>query len=154
MSHAYDKAKYHFGGEFPSDLEIEQGFVHTGMFLGWLIDHQLFSEWFGEEMAGEVSAFNAREMSGAKVFEACDGVLTDDMLNDEGNLFAHYYFDFEQGRFLEDYEELLAKGLPSVYHVSDTWENYEKLKKRIDRRYRRWKNEQAGGWRAFLAKFE
>ena len=154
MPHVYDKAKYHYDGEFPSDLEIEQGFVHTGMFLGWLIDHRLFSDWFRDELAGYVSAFNARKMSGPKVFEACDGVLTDDMLSDEGNLFAHYYFDFEQGKFLRDYEELLAKGLPTVYHVSDTWANYAKLKKRIDQRYRRWKNEQAGGWRALLAKFQ
>ena len=26
--------------------------------------------------------------------------------------------------------------VPSVYHVADTWPNYEKLKKRIDQRYR------------------
>ena len=66
----YDKAKYHYDGEFAPDREIEQGFVHTGMFLGWLIDHHLYSKWFAEELSGYVSAFRAREMTGAKIFEA------------------------------------------------------------------------------------
>jgi hypothetical protein len=76
------------------------------------------------------------------------------MLNEEGNEFAQYYFDFERGSFLRDYEQLLAKGLPSVYHVTDSWSNYERLKKKIDSRYRRWKNKKAGGWRALLSKFQ
>jgi len=29
----YDKAKWHYGGDYPKDLPIEQAFVHTGMFL-------------------------------------------------------------------------------------------------------------------------
>jgi hypothetical protein len=30
----YDKAKYHYQGDFPNDISIDQSFVHTGMFLG------------------------------------------------------------------------------------------------------------------------
>jgi hypothetical protein len=148
----YDKAKYHYDGNFPDDLEPEQGFVHTGMFLGWIIDHDLYSDWFGPEMRGYISAFKSRDMTGAKVFEACDGVLVDDMLTDEGNAFARDYFDFERGKYLADYSELLTKGLPSMYHVADTWPNYEKLKKRIDQRYRDWKGETSGGWRSIFRK--
>ncbi len=146
----YDKAKYHYDGEFPADLDIEQGFVHTGMFLGWIIDHDLFSDWFGPEMSGYVRAFKNREMTGAKVFEACDGVLVDDMLTDEGNQFAQYYFDFEGGKYLSDYQELLGKRLPTMYHVADTWPNYEKLKERIDKRYGEWKRGKSGGWRSLF----
>src|ERR1700754_3717545 len=29
----FDKAKWHFGGDFPEDLDAFQGYVHTGMFL-------------------------------------------------------------------------------------------------------------------------
>jgi hypothetical protein len=50
------------------------------------------------------------------------------------------------------YGELLAKGLPSMYHVADTWPNYDKLKKRIDQRYREWKGETSGGWRSLFRK--
>ena len=148
----YDKAKYHYDGDFPADLEIEQGFVHTGMFLGWIIEHDLYSEWFGKELAGYVAACKAREMTGAKVFEACDGVFMEDMLSEEGNRFAQYYFDFERGKYLSDYGELLGQGLPTIYHVSDSWANYERLRARIDKRYGEWKRLQSGGWRSWLAK--
>src|SRR4051794_15077916 len=126
----YDKAKYHYDGEFPAELDIEQAFIHTGMFLGWLIDQDLCSEWFKKELDGYISAFKAREITGRKVFEACDGVLMDEMLSEEGNHFAQQYFDFERGAYLRNYEELLGKGLPTMYHVADSWPNYEKLKKR------------------------
>lgn len=148
----YDKAKYHYDGDFPADLEIEQGFVHTGMFLGWIIEHDLYSEWFGKELAGYVAALKARDMTGAKVFEACDGVFMEDMLSEEGNRFAQYYFDFERGKYLSDYVELLGQDLPTIYHVSDSWANYERLRARVDKRYREWKRLQSGGWRSWLAK--
>jgi hypothetical protein len=78
----------------------------------------LYSEWFGKELGGYVAAFKARDVTGAKVFEACDGVFMEDMLSEEGNGFAQYYFDFERGQYLRDYGELLAKGLPTIYHVA------------------------------------
>jgi hypothetical protein len=59
----------------------------------------------------------------------------DDMLNGEGKAFSQAYFDFERGPFLVDYEQLLGKSLPTLYHVADTWENYDLLKARIDERF-------------------
>jgi len=150
--YVYDKAKYHYDGNFPDDLEPEQGFIHAGMFLGWIVDHDLYSDWFGTEMFGHISAFKNRETTGPKLFEICDGALIEDMLNDEGNAFASDYFDFERRKYLGDYSELLTKGLPTMYHVADTWANYDKLKERIDQRYREWKGETSGGWRSFFRK--
>ena len=141
--YVYDKAKYHYGGNYPEDLPEEQALVHTGMFLGWVIDNDLYSDWFKEEMEGIITAFKAREMTGAKVYEECDGALVDDMLNEEGNAFAQAYFDFEKGKYIYDYEELLAQGLPSTYHVEDTWENYEIITRRISDRYLEWKRKKA-----------
>ena len=34
----YDKAKYHYSGDYPPDLPDEQAFVHTGFYLAWIID--------------------------------------------------------------------------------------------------------------------
>ena len=39
----YDKAKYHSGGNFPEELDQFQSFVHTGMYVGWLIDNDLLN---------------------------------------------------------------------------------------------------------------
>jgi hypothetical protein len=139
-SYVYDKAKYHYAGNYPEDLPEEQAFVHTGMFLGWILDHDLHDSDFWQDVARYVASFKSREMTGAQVYEyACDGVLLDEMLNAKGNSFAHDYFDFERGKYLQDYEELLVGGLPSTYHVEDTWENYEIIARRISSRYAEWK---------------
>ena len=37
------------------------------------------------------------------------------------------------------YDALLAKALPSLYHVTDNWENYEKMRSRIDERLDAWR---------------
>src|SRR5215510_7158559 len=113
----YDKAKYHYDGDFPSDLESEQGFVHTGMFLAWIVERNFYNnEWFGPEMATYLKAIKNREMTGAKFFEACDGVFLDSMLNVEGNAFAHHYFEFGRGEYLRDYAKALVvpNGLPTI----------------------------------------
>ena len=147
----YDKASWHYDGDYPADLAQEQAFVHSGMFLGWIIDHDLNSDWFKEELESYISAFKKREMTGPKVFEACDGVLMADMLSDEGNAFAEYYFDFKNSAYLRDYSKVLGVGLPTLYHVRDSWENYEKLTVTIDRRYWQWKKSaEPGFWRRLL----
>ena len=71
--------------------------------------------------------------------DACDGKFTDEDLNDEGNEFAREYFDFDERRYLADYEELLGGDLPTLYHVADSWENYDCLKLRLDERFAEWR---------------
>jgi hypothetical protein len=136
----YDKAKYHYGGDFPEDLPDEQAFVHTGMYLGWIIDSDLYSEFFQDESASRIEQFKDRKMKGSEVYEFWDGVLVSDMLSDEGNQFSQYYFDFDRGAFLQDYEELLAAKLPSIFHVENTWDNYLLLKAHIDVVFEHWKS--------------
>ena len=144
-AHVYDKAKYHYGGNYPDDLPKEQAFVHTGMFLGWILDNDLYDSDFWQNEAGYIASFKAREMTGAKVYGyACDGALVDELLNAEGNAFARQYFDFEHGKYVDDYDEVLGDDLPSLYHVEDTWENYERIARRISARFAEWKQTSAG----------
>lgn len=144
----YDKAKYHHDSpDFPKGLPTQQAFVHTGMFLGWVIDNGLYSEDLKKVTGELLDTFRKREVTGAKLFEYLDGVLTDEDLTNEGNAFAQYYFDFDKGQYLKDYERVLALGLPSSYHVEDSWENYEKIKKIIDQRYNEWKRKKENWYR-------
>lgn len=129
----YDKAKYHYDGEYPEGLPEEQAFVHTGMFLGWIIDNDLCSEEFKNEAKDQIEAFKGREITGADVYAHWDGCLLSDMLSDQGNKFAEAYY---LGEYLDDYDELLTAELPSIYQAENTWENYEKIKRRIDQRYK------------------
>ena len=48
-------------------------------------------------------------------------------------------FDFEIRQYLNDYGEILGEGLPTMYHVADSWENYERLKPILDRRLAAWR---------------
>jgi len=137
----YDKAKWHFEGEFPEELDAFQGYVHTGIFLSWLIDNNLVSDEFQSDFEEEIKEFKNRKLTGPQIFERCDGVLMLDMINELGNRFALHYFDFEKGQYLSDYETTLATNLPSLYHVADTWENYEKIKQVLDRRFTDWKKQ-------------
>ena len=141
----YDKAKYHYGGQFPEELPDEQAFVHTGLYLGWIIERDLYSDEFREESAELIVRFKARELTGPEVYASWDGCLLDDMLSAEGNAFSRDYFDFDSGQFLADYEQVLAGTLPTLYHVANTWENYDRLRERLDARYTEWRRRPATG---------
>lgn len=136
--YVYDKAEYHAEDENGGLLTDKQASVHTGLFVGWLLEHQLMSLKFIEESTVEIEQFLQKQMTGTDVYLAWDGALVSDMLSEEGNAFALAYFDFDEGDYLNDYEELFPT-LHSLYDVEDTWDNYEKLKKVIDERYKEWK---------------
>ena len=136
----YDQAEYHYDGDFPKGLPRRHAFVHTGMFVAWLIEHDLIATDFLEETQG----FKERKVTGAQVYKKWDGTLTSDVLTDEGNAFARYYYNGEEGKgglYFEDYEAALVDDLPGLYHVKDTWENYDTIKKKIDQRYEAWKKQ-------------
>ncbi|MFD2918507.1 hypothetical protein ACFS6H_02225 [Terrimonas rubra] len=138
----YDKAKWHYGGDFPVELNYFQGHVHTGMFIGWLIANGLMSEEFTNVHEEEIEAFAKKELTGSQIFERnCDGVLLLEDVSELGNRFALYYFDFSKGQYLNDYDAVLSNDLPTMYHVPDTWENFEKLKPVLDKRFTEWKNQ-------------
>ena len=137
----YDKAKYHYGGNFPEDLEDFQGFVHTGMFICWLIDNDLLDYEFFENSLEDIKKVKNRELTGAQFYEIwMDGVFAIEEVSEIGNRFALNYFDFDTGKYVSDYENTLAKQLPTLFHVQDSWENYEKIKKVIDIRFAEWNN--------------
>lgn len=139
---AYDKADWHLTDDFPKDLKEEQIYVHTGFFVGWLIDNNLISEDFKGVNSDYLPQFRQRQISGPKLYEHSGGVLSADDVNDEGRLFCNYYY--EPNTFFNDFRDmfikgsLFKKGLPSDYHVQDTWGNYDKLSKVLDKRFADW----------------
>jgi hypothetical protein len=134
----YDNAKTHFLGNFPASLPIEQAYVHIGMYLGWIIENDLYSEYFEEEASNQIFRFKRREISCTILSEIWDGYLGYQLFSKHGNMFTYYYY--AGGLYHNDYQELLVKGLPSIYHVDDSWDNYEKIKQRMSVRLQDWKN--------------
>jgi hypothetical protein len=134
----YDNAKEHFLGNFPDSLPIEQAYVHIGMYLGWIIDTDLYSEYFEDEASIQIFRFKRREISCTILSEIWEGYLDRQFFSKPGNMFTYYYY--AGGLYHADYNELLVKNLPTRYHVNDSWDNYDKLKYRMDMRFQDWKN--------------
>lgn len=132
----YDKAKHHFLGDFPTELPMEQAYVHIGMFLGWMIEKELYSEEFEDEAALQIHRFGKREISCIILSELWDGHLSEEQLNDEGNQFTKNYYP---KNYLKDYEETLGKGKNSIYHVEDNWDNFKKLSGTLTKRFDEWR---------------
>jgi len=72
-------------------------------------------------------------------WRCCEGKFTNDDLNDEGNAFAQAYYDLKTGKYLADYESTLGEDLEELYFVRDSWENFDRLKPVLDRRFKEWK---------------
>lgn len=144
--HVYDKAKYHYETINQHGLSEEHAANHTVVFLRWLIEHQMMSDFFEQEAEGVLRQFRAGEVQIYRVYEWWDCCLVDDMLSDEGNAFAMHYFDFDRGRYIHDYIATLQDGLPSEFHVDYTEDAYQKMRQVIDHRYEEWKRPKRKWW--------
>jgi hypothetical protein len=123
----YDKAKYHFGSVHGHGLPEIHAYIHTGMFVGWLIDNALLDEEFSEECEEDIQRFLKREITAPQLFQLWDGALVDDMLSDEGNAFADCYFNLQSGDYIDEYIKTLCGALKSEFHVEDNWKNYNRI---------------------------
>jgi len=140
MMTVYDKAKYHDESVLLEQLAADQAYVHIGYFLGWLVDQELYSEEFLEDFEEEIEDFKARKLLSSQFFKKAAGVLASDMLNEEGNAFAASKYD----SYLSDYLYVLnQEDAESVYHVPDTWENYELISSELDIVYQMWCEQRA-----------
>jgi hypothetical protein len=149
----YDDASWHYGGDFPADLDPKFGATHIGMFLTWCIDNKLNSQFHVDESRDDLEKVKARLMTGAEfLINNCDEKFTDEDLNEIGNEFASAYYqddtDFvrKHSGYLQDFEFTMKDvyndrniELESSYHVEDSWENYQTVKELIDRRFQEWK---------------
>ena len=144
---AYDRADWHYGGNYPKELPPENGGTHIGFFLAWAITRNLEGEIHTEDEP-EIKALQAvrdREKTGREfLFQQCDEKFWSDDLNEVGNQFAEWYYnENEEGRpsYLSDYAVLFSNDLPNgdIYYLDDTWENFEKIASVIDQRFKEWK---------------
>ena len=138
----YDDASWHTEGKFPSDLPEEAAATHCGIFLAWALLHEVVGEEHAEDFADDLNELRSRGVTPGAYLMHLDGKFTDEELSEEGNAFASSYFALEQGQYIKDYEKVLANGLPSSYHVADTWENFDRLQPTIDKRFKKWQSKQ------------
>ncbi len=134
-----DRMDWHYGGDFPENLPQENGGTHIGMFLTWIIENDLISELHREDSQEAILKVINHQMTGRDfLIEQCDEKLWEDDLNEQGLLFTKHYY--ESDIYIQDYSELLATEVESIYEVENSWDNYQKLKPIIDSRYNEWKS--------------
>lgn len=110
------------------------------MFVAWCLLNGLGGELHTTELPEELSELReGKQTPGEWFLKTCDEKFTDEDLNDEGNRFASDYFNDASGKYINDYTATLGKRLPSVYHVADSWQNYDLLAPVIAKRFRDWK---------------
>ena len=71
------------------------------------------------------------------LFNFLDGKLWFSDLNNEGKLFAEYYYLSNQ--YFDDYVKTLDNDQNSIFEYENSFSNYEKVKKAIDKNYSHWK---------------
>lgn len=140
----YDDASWHYGGEFPADLPDEAGATHTGMYVAWALLSGLAGNIHVTDYPEDIQRLQERSVTpGAFFLSACDGKFTNEDLTDEGNAFTSGYFDFEKGQYLADYDATFGTNLPegpnSLYYVTDSWDNFDKLRPVLDMRLLEWR---------------
>jgi len=69
----YDKAKYHFESIEENGLPEIHAYIHTGMFLGWLIESNLIDDEFLEDFGEDIPRLKRREITSPELFSLWDG---------------------------------------------------------------------------------
>ena len=140
-----DRADWHYGGDYPKDLPIENGGTHIGMFINWIIENDLIGNLHLEDSKQGIADVKSRKITGRDfLFKYCDEKFWDEDLNEEGLAFTKYYYqnpkDLEDpyGKYIEDYEKILGIGFESLYEIPNTWKNYDIISKKINKAYKKW----------------
>jgi hypothetical protein len=139
----YDDASWHYGGNFPEDLEPTAGATHIALFVAWATLAGLG----GELAADQLPLLKSRSMTPTEWFiAACDEKFTDEDLSDEGNAFARsYYADAEGalrdhiGSYLGDYEVTFPEAT-DLYRVAPLWSSFDRLAAVLDQRLAEWRS--------------
>jgi len=134
----YDLWRWHTEGEFPHDQPAEQGYVHIGMYLVWLIDVDMVDAgWAGTDgVAQGVASIRERAGSPCALRDVTDGRLASDMLSTEGQAFTGAYYAPEYG-YVRDWNRVFGRAA-AHYAVPGDWPTYDRIGPVIERRYHEW----------------
>ena len=125
-----DDADYHAGAAVAAGQPAENAFVHIGLFLGWLIRHDLVR---GDHIpADHLAAVRDGWWVGSDLADDVDQKLMTDDLTEDGAAFAAARYE----AYLGVYNEVFAD-LPD-YAVADDVDARARIEAAIDRLYAEW----------------
>lgn len=135
----FDKAKYHMESALEDGLTEVHAFVQTGLFVAWVIKNDLYSDFLKDEGKDKIEQIKKENIAPCEMYIYLDGVLAGEFLNKLGYNFTADYFEFDNGDYLDDYEKAVGHKYTSSYGVENTWKNYHKIAKVLDRRFAAYK---------------
>jgi hypothetical protein len=149
---AYDRADWHYDGDFPAALPREAGGTHIAMFLCWMMLQGHVGPDHMDDRNEVLTGLTNRSLTpGQWFFKWCDGKFCGSDLDEIGNQFAEYYY-CEEGKYkqyISDYDNLFSE-YGDLYSVPDTWESFDRLSPIIRNRYHDWKKPPSIWKRLFL----
>lgn len=139
-----DRADWHYGGNYPSELPPENGGTHIGMYIAWIMLRDLASKELIQLADDTYTWVLNREVTGRTLLlTKLDEKFFEQLLTPEGREFTRSYY--ETNGYANDYDRVLGGDLPTLYHVADTWENFDKLAPILDERLAAWRALNARG---------
>jgi hypothetical protein len=127
---SYDRLDWHIDSALEAGQPEERAFAHIGLYLAWLIRHDLHDPRFLPD--DHVGAVKRGEMTGSDLVDDIDGKLIGDLMSHEGRSFS----DARYEHYVGDYAKVF--GDVPEYGVDDGPEAYEKVERLLDRIYADW----------------
>jgi len=130
-----DKSDWHLNESYPKDIDNSKVFVYTGFFVCWLANNNLILK--DSNFSKGLKLLKERVLFPSQFFsEYLDGNFLTSQLTDMAIPFTLNYYYAENGEYFNDYFETFCTEEMSLYHVEDTWDNYDRIAKVIDSRYK------------------
>jgi hypothetical protein len=127
----YDDASWHYGGEFPENAPEEHGGTHIALFMKWCFVQGLAGDFHLQGEPEDTQKVIEGKLSASEfLFKYCDGKLTTEDLNEEGNAFAENYYG-DEGLYLSDYANEF-RGL--MYVASEQEHDFKRFSDLIEKR--------------------
>jgi hypothetical protein len=127
---SYDRIDWHLDSAVEAGQPEERAFAHIGLYLAWLIRHDLHDPRFLPD--DHVEAVKRGEMTGSDLADDIDGKLIGDVMSDEGRSFSDARYEAYLGHYAKLFGDLPEYGL------EDGPEAYDKVEKLLDRLYVEW----------------
>ncbi len=128
----YDDASWHSGGEFPEGSPEEYGGTHIALFLRWCFAKGWAGELHLQEEPGDTDRVGQGTLRATDFFyKYCDGKLTNEDLNAEGNAFAEQYYG-RDGLYLDDYAQHFSQ---LMYVAPEEAHDFEAFSSLLESRY-------------------
>lgn len=144
---AIDRMDWHYESVEECNLPENNAGTHIGMFLAWAINRNFLGEFHTDEEGSleYIDKVKNRVCTGVEfLIDMCDEKFWDEDLNEEVYEFVKDYYEDDEsefanryGSYFEDYETVF-KDYETLYHVENSWENYDKLAPILDKRYKEW----------------